>query len=122
MANKNGTVTDSETGVVWADRDNGGDINWEEARKYCAGKDNIWQLPTVTQLQTLHDASGKQEQICGVASCRVTPLIRLSGSWVWSNEPNGSSEAWYVTLGFGDRNSVTVGYAYAARALCVRRS
>ena len=35
--NKNGTVTDTQTGLMWADHDNGSNINWYAAKGYCKG-------------------------------------------------------------------------------------
>ena len=120
--NGDGTVTDAKTGLIWADSDNGCDINWKDAKKYCAGKGNGWELPTVAQLQGLVDASGEYWQERGEFPCKVTPLIRLSGVWHWSSEANGSSEAWTVPLDGGFRGSIAVVYATNRRALCVRRS
>lgn len=122
VANGDGTVSDSKTGVVWADRDNGSNVNWDTARQYCAGKGAGWQLPTVAQLQGLFDASGKYTQRCLSWTCPVTPLIRLSSIAPWSSETNGSFEAWIVDLTVGTRYSNPVAGAYVNRALCVRRS
>ncbi len=33
----NGTVTHTGTGLMWADRDNGSDVNWYNAKSYCEG-------------------------------------------------------------------------------------
>jgi hypothetical protein len=35
----NGTVKDSETGLMWAAKDNGKDITWIGAKKYCENYD-----------------------------------------------------------------------------------
>ena len=121
-AQGDGTVRDSQTGVVWADHDNGSDIAWNAARNYCASMGGGWSLPTVAQLQGLVDSSGALNQTCGSYTCNVAPSIRLSSLWFWSSEPNGSSEAWFVYLYGGDRGSRAVGYAFYGRALCVRRS
>jgi hypothetical protein len=122
VAQTDGSVRDTQTGLVWAGRDNGSDIKWKGATRYCAKQGRGWDLPTVAQLQALYDSSGTLTQSCGSATCRVTPLIRLSSFWFWSSEPNGSSEAWDVHLNTGSRDSLTVDYANDGRALCVRRS
>jgi hypothetical protein len=121
-AQGDGTVRDSQTGVIWAAQDNGSDIDWNGARNYCASRGGDWSLPTVAQLQGLVDSSGALKQQCGSFTCNVTPSIRLSSFWFWSSEPNGSSEAWGVYLANGTRNSPPVGLANTNRALCVRRS
>jgi hypothetical protein len=120
--NGDGTVTDAKTGLIWADSDNGSDINWKDAKKYCACKGNGWELPAVAQLQGLVDASGKYWQECADVTCKVTSLIRLSGWFFWSSEANGSSEAWAVSLFDGVVYPSAVDLAYYGRALCVRRS
>ena len=33
----NGIIKDSQTGLEWAQRDNGSDVNWNQARRYCEG-------------------------------------------------------------------------------------
>ncbi|MCP4647762.1 MAG: DUF1566 domain-containing protein [bacterium] len=35
VAYDNGTVMDTKTGLMWAAKDNGEDINWHGAKKYC---------------------------------------------------------------------------------------
>lgn len=115
-------MRDSQTGIVWAGHDNGGDINWKDAKRYCAKSGKGWELPTVAELQGLFDPTGTLTQRCGSFSCNVTPLIRLSSLWFWSGESNGSSEAWDVILDDGHRHSGSVGDANVTRALCVRRS
>lgn len=123
VAQTDGSVRDTQTDLVWAGQDNGSDINWKGATRYCAKKGGGWSLPTVAQLQALYDSSGTLTQSCGGKfACEVTPLIRLSSYFFWSSEPDGSSEAWLVELVTGHRVSFTVGYANDRRALCVRRS
>lgn len=122
VANADGTVTDNQTDTVWAGRDNGNNINWSDARRFCAGKGGGWSLPTVAQLQGLYDSTGKYTQACGGWTCKVTTLIRLSGAMPWSRESNGSSEAWLVDLHNGPRFPGPAGNDFGARALCVRRS
>ena len=115
-------VKDHEQNLIWASADNGSSVDWSAARNYCEMLGSGWALPTVAQLKALYDSSGTLTQSCGQWTCKATPLIRLSSTWFWSSEPNGSSEAWDVDLNGGNRNSLTVGYAVTARALCVRRS
>lgn len=121
VANSNSTVTDTQTGLTWANRDNGHGVSWTDAETFVATKGSDWQLPTVAQLQSLVDSSGGQTQKVDRYTCNVTPLICLSGWWFWSSEANGTSEAWAVVLTDGYRVSVDVAYANG-RVLCVRRS
>lgn len=122
-------IADRDQQLVWASADNGSDINWGDAGRYCAAKGSGWTLPSVAALQSLYDASGTHGfSWTGPQSGTVytikpaTPLIRLSSCCFWSNEANGSSEAWSVVLNGGDRGSGPVDGATNNRALCVRRS
>ncbi len=118
-----GNVRDQQTGLLWAGRDNGSDINWNAARAHCEAIGAGWSLPTVAELQGLVDESGTLSQQCGGGvTCRVTPSIGVTGWRAWSSEPKDSIEAWDVNLKNGSRLSFPVGYAGNGRALCVRRS
>jgi hypothetical protein len=121
-------IADRDQQLIWASADNGSDINWGDAGRYCAGKGSGWTLPSVAALQSLYDASGAHgfswtsPRTGTVYTVKpATSLIRLSSCCSWSNESNGSSEAWGVFLYNGTRNSGSVVTA-GARALCVRRS
>jgi hypothetical protein len=115
-----GVLRQPSRGLEWTQSDNGYDIDWDSARSYCASKGGGWRLPTVAELQSLYDRSLAGVG-CGGGTCYVSPLFRLTNIWFWSNEPNGSSEAWYVTLGYGARNS-NPRSVVILRALCVRPS
>jgi hypothetical protein len=97
--NGNGTVTDTTTGLMWASKDNGADINWEQAKKYCesfeAGGHKDWRLPTNEELKTLYDASGERNATCCLTcdeTIKFTKVIDLSCFALWSSE-TGSSDA-----------------------------
>ncbi|MGE3480985.1 MAG: DUF1566 domain-containing protein [Gammaproteobacteria bacterium] len=107
--------------LQWTQSDNGSDIDWDAASGYCAAKGGGWRLPTVAELQSLYDESLAGVP-CGNLTCEVSPLLRLTSFWFWSNETNGSSEAWYVTLYNGHRNLGHRSYGLDGRALCVRPS
>ena len=96
--NGDGTVTDSELGLMWAKTDNHGDINWIQAEKWVKytfpmtlekNYEN-WRLPTLRELQSLvvKDKSySGYETDCG-QWVKITPLIRLSCGWIWTSEVN----------------------------------
>jgi rhamnogalacturonyl hydrolase YesR len=116
-----GTVRDSMTGLLWAAEDNGGDIDWPAAQSYCQTQANGWRLPTVAELLKIYDESAEQRQECiGLLTCKITPLIRVSGLTPWSGEQNGSTEAWYVYLFDGKQYAYSVSDTQGKRALCVR--
>jgi hypothetical protein len=90
MDNGDGTVTDTKTGLMWAQTDNMGHITWHDAKLYC---DNIilsvhnnWRMPTAEELKTLFDGSrDSYETICG-HNIKSAPQIELSCGFVWSSE------------------------------------
>ena len=56
--NGNGTVTDTETGLMWQ-QDESGAMTWEEALNYCEDLDlagyEDWRLPNRNELQSIVD-------------------------------------------------------------------
>ena len=94
--NGDGTVTDTELGLMWSKADNNGDIDWHQAEKwalftfpYTIGKqyDN-WRMPTISELQSLVDTRKGEvgyETDCGQRVKLIAP-IRLSCGWVWTSE------------------------------------
>jgi hypothetical protein len=90
--NGDGTVTDTQTNLMWAASDNMGDINWHNAKIYCenppiAGyKYSDWRMPTIAELRALFDKNlERYETDCGLP-VRIHPSIRISCAWVWSSE------------------------------------
>lgn len=116
-AGKNGTVVDS-AGVTWLQSDNGGDVDWEGAKKFCAGKGG--RLPTDGELRQLH-SEGKVTTPCGEYPCNMSHLFRLSGRFFWSSVPFEKDQAIVVGLA-GYRpavQSVKTNVSKDARVLCV---
>jgi hypothetical protein len=61
-----GTVTDTKTSLMWAARDNGSPINWQNARSYCqkynGGGHTDWRMPTLAELASLYDPKNKNRR------------------------------------------------------------
>jgi hypothetical protein len=57
--NRNGTVTDRATGLMWQKADSGKAMNWEEALAYAAALElaghRDWHLPNAKELQSIVD-------------------------------------------------------------------
>ncbi len=94
--NDDGTVTDHQSGVMWAKTDNQGDINWKQAKlwvKYTfpytiKAKYDDWRLPTLAELQSLYVYDKKYEGYetdCG-QRVKIVSDIELSCGWVWTSE------------------------------------
>ena len=68
--NGDGTVSDNETGLMWQQRDDGTERNWQEALDYCnclslAGH-NDWRLPNIKELESIVDITRYNPAIDGV--------------------------------------------------------
>lgn len=121
--NGDGSLTDSKTGLVWTQRDNGSDIYWNSAKAYCEGKG--MRLPTIEELAGNYDRGGTACNITpsklGNYTCKASSLFNLTSPAFWSGTQNGSSEAWYFNLNSGYRLLGTASGPDLRRALCVRR-
>lgn len=122
------TWTDPATGLMWAKKDNGSDVNWQQATDYCrnlqlAGHVD-WRLPTIDELEGIFDRNA-YEAVPGAndfgQGYHVKGNLQLSG-WQWSSSSgNASAQASRNTF-TGERHSFRHRDAKALRALCVRRS
>ena len=114
--NGDGTITDTRTGLMWAQIDNMGHINWHDAKLYSdniiLSKHNNWRLPTIEELETLFDDSlDNYETICG-HQIKAVPQVELSCGFVWSSEVQMESGRYPISaLAY----NYSKGYQYSAR-------
>jgi hypothetical protein len=96
IAYDNGTVSDTQTGLMWAAKDNGSNIKWANAKSYCenyrGGGYTDWRLPTQDELAGLDDTAKTYASDCGL-DAHLTELIRLTCTTLWASETNGSNAA-----------------------------
>jgi hypothetical protein len=96
IAYDNRTVLNTESGLMWAARDNGRDINWANAKSYCenyrGGGYTDWRMPTQDELAGLYDEAKTYKTDCGY-DAHLTELIRLTCPWAWASETRGSDSA-----------------------------
>jgi TolB-like protein len=103
VAYDNGTVIDTRTGLMWAARDNGSNINWHDAKNYCenysGGGYSDWRIPIQDELAGLYDPSKHYQSECKslffTLDQHLTELIRLTCSMVWASETRGSQGAFF---------------------------
>ena len=108
--NKDGTVTDHQLGVMWAQSDNRDDIGWKQADSFVRNrfgttvgkKYTNWRLPTLDELQSLYVKNiryGGYGTDCGV-QVRIVSQIKLSCVLVWSSDVAlGSNMAFNFNIG-----------------------
>ncbi|MDO9209250.1 MAG: DUF1566 domain-containing protein [Deltaproteobacteria bacterium] len=95
-----GTVLDAQTGLMWAAKDNGANINWQNAKSYCenyrGGGYKDWRMPTQDELAGLYENSKSYRIKQGTYSVHLTELIKLTACCPWASDVRGS-----VAAGFG---------------------
>jgi len=81
----NGVVGDLRTGLQWAAKDNGRDINWQNARAYCqnyrGGGHTDWRLPTAYELEGLYKAGIRHKR---------GDIINITACCPWTSQTRGS--------------------------------
>jgi len=111
------TWTDPATGLIWAKKDNGSNVTWQQATDYCRNLQlaahSGWRLPNIDELAGIYDRN------INVHDYHVKGNLQLSG-WHWSSSPgNASGEAYYFFFSDGERGSDRFNKNYDKRALCV---
>lgn len=97
VAYENGIVKDNNTGLEWLVGPDH-DTTWEEAKTWVESLNGSkgWRLPKIIEVEGLY-----QE---GLGERNMTPLLKISGWWVWSKDFKKSSEynlAWNFSFFFG---------------------
>jgi len=115
----NGIVLDTKTGLMWASKDNGSDINWSDSKRYCenytGGSYTDWRLPTQDELARLYDPNRKNRD-----GYYLTKLIDTTKCCLWALETRGS-EAAYFDFNYGsDRGWESQAESIIRRVLPVR--
>jgi uncharacterized caspase-like protein len=94
IAYNNGTVLDTRTNLMWAEKDNGSDIKWANAKSYCenyrGGGYTGWRMPTQDELEGLYDNA-----VTGKNGYKLTNLIELTNCCPWASEKSGSAAAFF---------------------------
>ena len=124
---------------MWAGRDNGRDVSWKGAVKYCrnlrlAGYSD-WRLATLAELGAIYDRNANAPGLAGsgkdnLFTYHVKGSLFLTGD-EWSSErryddrghPGGYE--WYFNFNEGRSDNDPSGFPYPhslMRALCVRGS
>lgn len=123
IAHSNETVLDTRTGLMWAAKDNGANIDWKGAKSYCenyrGGGYTDWRMPTQGELAGLYDSNKSYKATQHDYSVHLTELIQLSTCCPWASETRGSDAALFHFY-LGDRHRSHQSYDVGKRALPVR--
>lgn len=124
---------DPSTGLMWATKDNGRDVTWSNATKYCrnlrlAGYSD-WKLANMVELQGIYDQKaespglGKNEVEAFMWHVKGNIfLTALEWSSNYSTDDRGrpSGYAYYFDFNSGKPDKEETGAGF--HALCVRRA
>ncbi len=108
--NKNGTVSDTGSGLMWQAGDSYHELqagmSWYDAVEYVDGKNqeklagfSDWRLPTMDELRGIWDSqlgmTSKDGERIG-----LPPVFKGKGSYyLWSGDERSLDNAWYFGLG-----------------------
>ena len=93
--NKDGTITDNETGLMWQ-QEEPGTMTWANALSYCndlsLGGQSDWRLPNVEELISIVDYTKYDPAIDTIY------FLNTYASFYWSSTTNAKDTylAWYV--------------------------
>jgi hypothetical protein len=86
IVKNNGTILDTKSGLMWAAKYTGADINWQDAKSYCknyrVGRYTDWRMPTKDELVGLYAIGAHKDKI------ELTQR-----TWVWASETRGQEAA-----------------------------
>ena len=114
----NSVVTDSKTGLMWALKDNGKDINWWEAQQltkdFSAAGYNDWRLPDIKELATLYTSDERNKD-----GYLIAKPFKITDCCTWSSyDIMGGA----LTYSFKSGKEIPVSFSetYQLRVLPVR--
>ena len=125
---------DPSTGLMWAGKDNGKDVSWNKAMKYCRdlrlAAYSYWRLATLGELEGIYDkdanAPGRDGQ--GASTWHVKGNLFLTGNQ-WSSsrlvDDRGHPSGYASRFDFNEGrvfNGDELSFYTNKRALCVRGS
>jgi hypothetical protein len=137
-----GYWVDPSTGLMWAAKDNGKNVNWHKASSYCrnlrVGGYADWRLATIEELEGLIDIKAYAPEHVGDSSIlHLNPDGKVHGGLLLTGEEWSSSQrlddrgkpvgiAWWFDFvnarASDDDGDVGLRDSYDKRALCVRDS
>jgi hypothetical protein len=116
--NRNGTITDRITRLMWQKQDRGATAGWEDAITACEelslGGYSDWRLPNVKELRSIADTGTYAPAIYA----GYFPNTRSDSYWSSTTSVENPDAAWRVNFWHGEVDSSLKGNAFFVR--CVR--
>lgn len=128
---------DPSTGLMWAGKDNGKDVNWHKAVKYCrdlrlAGYSD-WRLATIGELGQIYDKDANAPGLAGPSKKQHAFTFHVKGNLFLTGDQWGSTQslddrghpsgyAWRFDFNEGQSFEDDLSFYSNKRALCVRAS
>ena len=131
---------DSSTGLMWAGKDNGDDVSWKKATKYCSdlrlSGHTDWRLASLEEMQGIYDKNVESPGLMGAkhyhnvspSTWHVKGGLYLTGeNWTstrrYDDRGKPSGYAWRFDFNEGrEFGGDEEWFAMGKRALCVRAS
>ena len=107
-------VKDTKTGLEWFAGPKRM-MTWDEAHTWVESlsvEGGDWRMPTRKELKTLYKK--------GAGEYNVTPLLKLSGWWMWTAEKKFAGRAWAIYFVDGSERAHERSTPYGPRAIAVR--
>jgi hypothetical protein len=133
-----GFWADPSTGLMWAGKDNGSDVSWKNAVRYCRdlrlARNSDWRLASLGELEGIYDKDANAAGLMGpsgkgtAATWHVKGSLFLTGNqWSGARIPDdrGHPSGYAYRFDFNEGRSFDgdeVTFHTNKRALCVRGS
>ena len=117
--NEDGTITDTETGLMWQKATAPGTYTWQDALAYAEGLElpiggyTDWRLPNRNELQTLLDYSQYSPSI----NLLLQTTTVSANYWSSTTDSGNTNYAWRVNFDYGYVYSWDKSYDYYVRAV-----
>jgi len=118
--NGNGTVSDSNTGLIWQKEDDNTTRTWESAITYCEGLSlgtySDWRLPNIKELRSIVDTTTYIPAI----NSTYFPNTNSSDYWPSTTNARYSTNVWVVHFVGGGVGDTTTSKSNNYYVRCVR--
>ncbi len=118
-------MIDTQTGLMWASKDNGSDINWNGAKSYCENYKGAgykdWRLPEIEELKGINMEHKRPDGYVPGFHLPITDLIKVTDYYVWSSQEYAGGAAVLIEMNRPSCRVRVKRYSQMTRALPVRR-